>query len=449
MHNAEEGKLTKAQAALDHIEIPEFELDQAISAGISRGKRKTKKNLLYIRTFAAASILIFAFTAMLRTSETFASYVTLIPGMERIVELVRYDKGLTAAVENDFAQKIGVSDEHGGLKVTLDSVIVDEQMMVMFYKIDSSGGHKEVSVENLRVTDSAGNNLEETVSSFGGWVEDSQNNEELLQATYEFYGTKLPKNLQLTIELAEGRTEDGQPFAKLADTWVLPFSIDKDAFKDKKEVFEVNETVEFEGQKITIEKVSIYPTRIGVTAHFDEGNSKQFFGFEDLALVDETGEEWAAINNGTTARHMDDYTKEFFLQSNFFKKPEELYLRFNSLRALDKDEVEIIVDPDKMEIVKAPSDGRLLKVSREEDHLMLSFQRSSKEGPSNISVDQAVDINGDKIGDGSASSRWSMGELPMDILIPYFGEGAAPGPITLKLNDYPTTIKGEANIRLK
>ncbi|MBT2693346.1 DUF4179 domain-containing protein [Bacillus sp. ISL-55] len=449
MLNAEEKKLSKAQSAIENIEIPELQLDQAIAAGISKGKRKRKKNLLYMRTLASAAILIFAFTAMLRTSETFASFVTAIPGMEKIVELVRNDKGLTAAVENDFAQKIGVSDEHDGLKVTLDSVIVDEQMMVIFYKIDSSGGHKEISVENLRLTDSTGNNLEETVSSFGGWVEDSQNNDELLQATYEFYGTKLPENLQLSIELAEGRTEDGQPLAKLADTWVLPFSIDKDAFLDKKEVFEVNETVEFEGQKITIEKVSIYPTRIGVTAHFDEGNSKQIFGFEDLTLVDETGEEWAATNNGTTARHMDEYSKEFFLQSNFFKKPEELHLRFNSLRAMDKDEAEIIVDPDKMEILKAPSDGRLQKVGREGNNLLLNFRRGSEAGLGNLLLDQAVDQSGDKIGDGSQAVRWSGEGGFVEVLFPYFGEEAAPGPITLKLNDYPATIKGEANIRLK
>ncbi|WP_226642402.1 DUF4179 domain-containing protein [Mesobacillus subterraneus] len=449
MLNAEEKKLTQAHAALENIEIPELQLDGAIAAGISKGKRKRRKNLFFIRTFASAAILIFVFTALLRTSETFATYVTAIPGMEKIVELVRYDKGLTAAVENDFAQKIGVADEHDGLKVTLDSVIVDEQMMVMFYKIDSSGGHKEISVENLRLTDSAGNNLEETVSSFGGSVEDAQNNEELLQARYEFYGTKLPENLQLSIELAEGRTEDGQPLANLDDTWVLPFSIDKEAFKNKKEVFELNETVEFEGQKITIEKVSIYPTRIGVTAHFDEQNTKHVFGFEDLRLVDETGEEWAATNNGTIISHSEKNTKEFYLQSNYFKKPKELYLRFNSVRALDKKELDIIVDPDKLEIVKAPSDGRLLKVSREEDQLMLTFQRNSKDGHTNISFEQAVDSNGDEIGDGSASFRWSTNELPVDILIPYFGEGAALGPITLKLNDYPATIKGEANIKLK
>ncbi|WP_226677103.1 DUF4179 domain-containing protein [Mesobacillus jeotgali] len=449
MLNAEEKKLTQAHAALENIEVPELQLDQAIVAGISKGKRKRKKNLFFIKTFASAAILVFAFTAMLRTSETFASYVTLIPGMERIVELVRYDKGLTAAVENDFAQKIGVSDEHDGIKITLDSVIVDEQMMVLFYKLESSEAHKELSIETFRLTDSEGKNIEETAFSYDGWSIDLQDKERLLQATFEFYGDNLPENLKLSMELVEGRTEDGEPVNKFADTWVLPFSIDKDAYKDKKEMIEVNETVEIEGQKISVEKVSIYPTRIGVTVHFDKENSKRVFGFNDLRLVDKSGEEWAAINNGTTARHMDEFTKEFFLQSNFFKKPEELYLRFNTLRALDKDEGEIIVNPEKMEVLKAPDDGRLLKIDREENHLLFAFQRDSKDGHNYVSFDQAVDSNGDEIGDGSASFRWSTNELPVDILIPYFGEGAAPGPITLKLNDYPATIIGEANIKLK
>lgn len=449
MLNAEEKKLTKAQAALENIEVPELQLDQAIAAGISKGKRKRKKNLLFMRTFASAAILVFAFTAMLRTSETFASFVTSIPGMEKIVELVRYDKGLTAAVENDFTQKIGVSDEHDGIKITLDSVIVDEQMMVLFYKVETSGEHKEVSIDKFWLTDHEGKGIEEIAFSYDGWSINPQNKDRLLQATFEFYGNNRPENLKLSMELSEGRTEEGEPVHKFADTWVLPFSVDKDAFKDKKEIIDVNETVEIEGQKVTVEKVSIYPTRIGVTVHFDKENSKQIFAFNDLRLVDKTGEEWAAINNGTTARHMDEFTKEFFLQSNFFKKPEELYLRFNTLRALDKNELEIIVDPEKMEVLKAPSDGRLLKIDREENHLLIAFERNSKEGPNHVSFDQAVDRNGKEIGDGSSAIRWSGESGLVEILIPYFGEGAAPGPNTLKLNDYPTTIKGEANIRLK
>ena len=445
MLNMEEDKLKQAQLAIEDIDIPDIRLDEAVSTGISKGKRKQYHNRLLIRTLASAAILIFAFTALLRTSETFASYITSIPGMERIVELVRFDKGLTAAIENDFAQKIGMSDEHDGLKITLDSVIVDEQMMVLFYKMESSAGHKDISIENVQLTDDQGKTLEFSSSIWLGPI-DMQKEENVYQLTYTFHDKVPPENMKLSFHLAKGIGENGE-LTKLTDTWVLPYSIDRDAFKDKKELIGVNQTVTIEDQKITIEKVSIYPTRIGVTVHFDEKNSKQIFRFEDMRLVDETGEEWAAIADGTTASLFSDDRHELYLQSNFFQKPKELYLQFNSLRALDKDQVDVVVDPEKMEILQAPSDGRLLEVSREGNDLKFTFQKDQK--MEHITpFYQATDSEG-KIIDGGHSSSWRSDVGLREIFIPYFGMGAAPGPITLKVSDYPSWIKGEANIKLK
>jgi len=444
MLNAEENKLTSAQAALENIDIPEIQLDRAISAGITKGKRKQKKNLLLMRTLASAAILIFAFTALLRTSETFASYVTSIPGMEKIVELVRFDKGLTAAIENDFAQKIGVSDEHDGLKITLDSAIVDEQMMVLFYKIDSSVGHKEIAIDKIQLTDAKGKELELSSSFYMGPIDLQKDGESVQEMTYYFYGKVAPENMKLSFQLAEGRTETGELRDKLADTWVLPFSIDKEAYKDKREIIEVNKTVSFEGQKVTVEKVSIYPTRIGVTVHFDEKNTKQIFEIEDLRIVDESGEEWATVANGISASHISKDEREIYLQSNFFKNPKELYLRFSSIRALDKDQLTVVVDPDQLKIIERPSDGRLLRVEREGEDLKFTYLGERGVTP----FQNAIDSEGKQIGSGQ--SMWTTdGVAEQQILLPYFGEDAAPGLITLQITDYPTKVKGDANIKVK
>ncbi|WP_423407311.1 DUF4179 domain-containing protein [Heyndrickxia sp. MSNUG] len=444
MLNAEENRLTRAQAALENIDIPEIQLDQAISAGITKGKRKQKKNLLLMRTLASAAILIFAFTALLRTSETFASYVTSIPGMEKIVELVRFDKGLTAAIENDFAQKIGVSDEHEGLKITLDSAIVDEQMMVLFYKIDSSAGHKEIAIDKIQLTDAKGKELELSSSFSMGPIDLQKKGESVHEMTYYFYGKVAPENMKLSFRLAEGRTETGELRNKLADTWVLPFSIDKEAYKDKREIIEVNKTVSFEGQKVTVEKVSIYPTRIGVTVDFDEKNTKQIFAIEDLRIVDESGEEWATIANGISASHISADKQEVYLQSNFFKNPKELYLKFSSIRALDKDELTVVVDPDQLKIIERPRDGRLLRVEREGEDLKFTYL-----GDRGAPFQHAIDSEGKQIGSGRLSVLTSEGVREQQILIPYFGENPAPGLITLQITDYATKVKGDANIKVK
>lgn len=44
-------------------------------------------------------------------------------------------KGPMSAVENNFMQKVNVSDEQNGLKLTIDSVIVDETQMVEFLRL--------------------------------------------------------------------------------------------------------------------------------------------------------------------------------------------------------------------------------------------------------------------------------------------------------------------------
>ena len=49
----------------------------------------------------------------------------------------------------------------------------------------------------------------------------------------------------------------------------------------------------------------------------------------------------------------------YFLQSNYFEEPKELYLRINKLQALDKDEATLVIDTEKGEILNGPKDGRL------------------------------------------------------------------------------------------
>ena len=79
----------------------------------------------------------------------------------------------------------------------------------------------------------------------------------------------------------------------------------------------------------------------------DPANTKEIFGFEDLRLVDEKGETWTSINNGiTSSGARDDDVNIYYLQSNYFEEPKELYLQFNKLMAMDKDEAFLLIDTD-------------------------------------------------------------------------------------------------------
>ena len=80
----------------------------------------------------------------------------------------------------------------------------------------------------------------------------------------------------------------------------LPFEL-KENVKQGKTIV-LNEEVEIESQKITIKEITIYPLRVAVNIAFDEANSKEILGFEDMRLEDENGEVWGSIRNGSICK---------------------------------------------------------------------------------------------------------------------------------------------------
>lgn len=131
----EEEELEKSKSAYSQITIADKKSDLAILEGIRRANalKVKKKRLLPIKILLAASILMLVFITSVRISDTVAAYASNIPGLEKAVELIRNDKGLLAAAENEHIQKVNFSDEHEGFKVTVDSVIHDESNLIVFF----------------------------------------------------------------------------------------------------------------------------------------------------------------------------------------------------------------------------------------------------------------------------------------------------------------------------
>ena len=59
-------------------------------------------------------------------------------------------------------------------------------------------------------------------------------------------------------------------------------------------------------------------------------------------------ERFGSILSGISGRGVGEFEQIIFLQSNYFEKPKELYLRINKLQALNKDEKTVIIDTEKI-----------------------------------------------------------------------------------------------------
>ncbi|WP_088066793.1 DUF4179 domain-containing protein [Gottfriedia luciferensis] len=161
----EENELKNWKEQYENVDIPLSEIDNAIQNGFQKAKMtkikaKQKRNT-WIWSSIVAAILFIGFLTSIRVSPTFASYITNVPGMEKIVKLIQNDKGLVSAFENKYAQEIGISQEKNGVKVTINSVIADEQGIVIFYTIDSKKLQHNLQLVNMNLQPKNGDEFPE------------------------------------------------------------------------------------------------------------------------------------------------------------------------------------------------------------------------------------------------------------------------------------------------
>lgn len=438
MFDNEEEKLTNYKKIYDNIPVPQELVDDAILAGFQRAKlaerwKPRNKGWKYCLTTVALLIIFFA---SIRLSPAFANYVTVIPGMEKVVELIRYDKGMMTAIEQDYYQKIGASDEKSGLKVTIDGVIADENGLEIFYTLQSQEKQKKLTVEEPKLESFDGNKVDFGTASFDTF-HTSEKGQKSYSGRFEYFFEKPFKTKKLKLNLkVKGDKINGD--------YTIPFSLKKDI--QAKKTYELDKTVTIEGQKIAFLDATVYPLRVAVHVKMDSKNSKKLLEFEDLKLVDEHGETWNKISDGVTASNISEDEKVIYLQSNYFRKPKELYLVLNKIQAVDKDEASVVVDLEKKQILKQPKGNILSDVKVSENNLV--FRVKTKKEFHFTPFGSIKDGNGKDVQSNSSTILYSdKGIVELGVTIPKLKE--QKNPISLMLEFFPAWIEGDAKIKIK
>ncbi len=441
MFEEEEEKLNELRKQLEHVEIPQGEVDGAILQGMERAKRekqvrrtKRKKGLW---TLAVSALVLITLVTSIRVSPAFANAVGSIPGMEKIVSLIQFDKGITAAIENDYYQVIGVSQTKDQITLTIDGVILDESGMNIFYILHSSHSLEKVNLKGFTLE----NNEEIPPSSFSyaNMHDGEQKNEYRDRIDYHFQEPFTFKDLSFTFNLEVSLNGKDTAFS-------LPFEIPENVKPSIKH--DLNQVVEIEGQKFTIQEVTIHPLRVGVKISFDPKNSKKILQFEDMRLEDENGEVWGSIVNGASGRVVSDTEKIYYLQSNYFEKPKELFLHINKLQALDKDEAVVIINTEENELLKSPKDGNLDLGDTNKSRADL-FINEMKDDDFNFDLASSVkDANGKLIGTPSVSMYYDSEKNENHWSIE-FESTDYKNPLHLELFAYPNFIEGDVKVEIK
>src|SRR5690625_7198176 len=158
MYKKEEDQLVTYRDKYRDIPVPAH-IDHYIKTGIDQASKKKKRNFRAVLSTAAIVSVLFFFCVSVRVCPAFASYAGQIPGLDRLVELIRGDKGLESAVKNDFVQVIGKSDTHDGITFTVDEIIADEAKMIIFYTLEADKDYNYIMLSDPEFTNEAGEDI--------------------------------------------------------------------------------------------------------------------------------------------------------------------------------------------------------------------------------------------------------------------------------------------------
>ncbi|WP_313894087.1 DUF4179 domain-containing protein [Psychrobacillus sp.] len=455
MFEEEEKKLEQWKKSIDQVEMPMEKLNDAVRNGFEKAKneRTLKKRIIKKRSvwsLVIAAILLISFVTSISVSPTFAKTVAAIPGMDRVVALIKQDKGLNAAVENDFYQPLNLSQEKNGITVTLDGVIADRKGIIVFYSVHS----EEVDLSSLYLK-----------------------YYELWSGMQPQYRVKINRTIMpLTpkkgmdffsmyeqidrVRLKEDLSwKVGVQYGDKIENFKIPFTY-KPMDVESKDIF-VNKEVTIEGQRITVKMLIVDPVRTTVILEENHKNSKKLLSsraFDELKLVDEKGRTWSAMTGNSYKSSPEGHVWEIPLQESFyFHDPEKLTLSFGKITAMDKEEAYILIDTESEKIIKEPSESIFSNLQVKDGKA--SFSINSENGIYNFF--KFVDADGKEFaihykeyGPAAYPSYYVEGrnikisenETKFEFEIP-----TAPftNPIRLDINQYPSWIEEEVEVEIK
>lgn len=364
-------------------------------------KKKRTKNTFFASFSVAATALLFVL--LVNTSPAFAHTIANIPVLAHLAEYVKFDKTLTLALENEYIQEVNLTAWDGDYRLNLPYVLADEKSLILFFQLppDFPQAKNEWLMINLKELRDAntGQKIEGySVSSGSIQLEDRQKESPgFHMVTLRFGETaSLPRNIELDVDL-KGEiigaisSELVQVGSKLEEPVTQPsfyhlgtfsFNIQLKEFANPIQ-HEFHEEYSIMGQKIILEKMSIYPTGTEIHFSFPEENTSWIKGLELAVLENGRTILKGPVNGISSFGDVENKAMTVFIESDYFRQPQgKQQLLIKGVRLLNKDEEFLTVDLHSKTITPQIEGLTLtnVEVKREKANLIFQTEVSDNDG---------------------------------------------------------------------
>ena len=361
--------------------VPEA-LNGTLERALAREKVSLKRRRRFTGGASGIAACFVAFVLMVNLFPTFAYACGNVPLLRELAKAVAWSPSLSAAVENEYVQPIGLTETKNDITATVEYVIVDRKKLSIFYTLDFDAEKIGGDVyADYRYAD-----IESWAGTAGSTAIESGALEEI---DLDFVEGDVPNTLSMTISVYAVPRRD--PFAApervFEDTVEksphyapdylaeLDFTLEFDPyFTAQGETIAIGADVVIDSQKLTLTEVEVYPTHLRINLDDALTNTAWLKGL-DLYLENERGERFESSINGISA--MGDPDGEgyatFWLDSPFFSRGEELTLHITSAKWLDKENAEVRVDLKRQNAEGLAEGVRFLKAEKRGNVWWLSF----------------------------------------------------------------------------
>ena len=377
-------------------EVVEHAIDRRLEGTLDRAVARKKRNNLVFKPLIGFAASFALFVLLVNFSTTVADACSGIPVLRELAEAVTFSPSLEDAVDNEYAQIMDIFDQDGDVSGKVEFLIVDQKQVNIFFRLYSDK-YEELTIEPN--VDGLGG---EDIGSYScGMNSFDVPNGELLSVTIDFVDEDVPDGMKFKLAIRDlGRLFDENhdmteeemeeemfhPEGTSEEEFVahLEFDLEFDPeFTAKGEKMEVNQIVELEGQKISIETIEIYPTHMRINISDSEKNTAWLKRL-DFYIVTDKKEKFEPVEVGITSTGSGDTNTmtSYRADSTYFHEAKELKLVITGAEWLNKDMEKVYVNlrteetgemPEGVELYSAEekSNGWLVRFKvkhREEDH---------------------------------------------------------------------------------
>ncbi|AIQ46756.1 hypothetical protein R70723_13420 [Paenibacillus sp. FSL R7-0273] len=344
-------------------EISEIKLNTVIRSGVSgpvRYRVRAAKRYLVGMAVIAAALLLFAFPWLGNQIEPHNARGSSVASQINALfspYLEKANNTVASAIEAGLVQPVsGVTVEQNGFELAVEAIAADRKGIILLFSLQNNTGQK-AQVNLLQLS---GKGYSPVNYPYGL----SLNTREVaIGTTYSYeilqwaggFGS-LPDEITLELNIGEPERNPSapvvidKPLAKLS----VPFKLDKEKMAKAGEIMSMNQILSVDGQDIIIDEV--YAAASGTYLQYanSQQNRKQIFSIINPQFRMGSNGDFTSFS---PVRTLVAEGKEILVFGNDSRSRQPLQLQLDGILALDKDDMQVVIDTDKQQVIMAPDDN--------------------------------------------------------------------------------------------